>query len=191
MKWTLTSALLFAFAVAGPMDRGSISPGGTLGLSGSWVSDARQTSLWLTLTPGLEYAIARNVFVGGNLSLQAFSTSYAGSSSQNDLGLGTTDRTTILAVGPTVRLCLASSPPWPFVRLAPSGSMQWTNDYGFLGLSVAGSVGTLTMLSHGVALEPALTLSWTDVRTTGSAPAGRTTVLHAGIGIGLSGYIYK
>jgi len=172
MRPILCSALLFACAVAGPMDRGSISPGGQLGFAGYMdMGDYTMTGS-VSIAPGLEYAIAPGLFVGG------------------DLSLGWEPGYQYWSLGPVARACLASAPPWPFFRVkltyaevgerASAASSEMVPEF---------SIGLLTMLGHGVALEPALTIRraevlsdrWYSIRSN----------MSAGIGIGLRSYIYK
>jgi hypothetical protein len=179
MRPVLTSALLFACAIAGPLDRGSISPGGGLSLTGAWDMTGNRAAATAGISPGLEYAVARGCFVGGSISLVG---SY-----------GTDYSYTAVGLGPVARLFLSTDDPCLFLRFEPSTSM--TNLSGGttgLGVCVAGSVGLLTMLSHGVALEPALFAQWNMVQTRGfEGWIQNDYSLSAGIGVGLRSYIYK
>lgn len=177
MRLVLISALLFACAVAGPIDRGSLSPGGTLGLSGYWNSDPRVVSVTGAISPGLEYAIDRGVFLGANVSLAG------GFTSCGDVP-GYSANYAYIGLGPSARVCLAPTPPWPFVRLQSTVSVQITSNgqtQTESTMRLAGSVGLLSMLSHGVATETALSVEW----------LGTNRGLSFGIGMGLRSFIYK
>lgn len=179
MKPALTVILLFACAVAGPLDRGSISPGGGLGLTGAWDIGAMRASATASISPGLEYAIARGCFVGGSVSLVG--------------SIGTDYSYAAIGLGPVARLFLSTDAPCWFVGFEPSGSLTSLGggSTGF-GVCIAGSVGLLTMLSHGVALEPALFAQWNMVQTRGYPLITQSDYrLSAGIGVGLRSYIYK
>jgi hypothetical protein len=180
------AALLAAVAaVAGPMDRGSISPGGWIGLDGNWDLSAEHLEGGVSVAPGIECAIARNAFVGADVSLAG------GLYSQ--YGQGTTFKYGAFGLGPVVRLCFGTAPSWSFVWLEPSVSVTTTSgSYTDLGACLAGSVGLLTMLGHGVALEPALTGRWKMMRTGYSIGDGASNSgLSVSAGVGLRSYIYK
>jgi hypothetical protein len=172
MKQPLMSVLLFGYVLAGPMSRGSISPGGSVNLA-AYVDVG---SLGLTgsvdFTPGIEYAVNDGLFFGG------------------DVSVGWEPGYHYWGLGPTARLCLASTSPWPFIRLTPIYSqVALTASSPTSVINMTSSVGLLMMLGHGVALEPALNVHTTHLL--GQRSAYVSSSMSVGFRMGVRSYIYR